>query len=210
MDVSAIPNLVTNLGAVRSSSAAGDDSVVVQLDGKILGWCAPKQALSIADSLRYWKVEGSHKVPKELEIGYFPLSRGGQYPGIYMASSPARMIRPVKYLPLGLEDYVGPLEQPYMSIAVTEPEIVSGESTHVEFSPTNILSILANMTPFSDFNQSPRNMYQCQMAKQTMGTPGAALRYRTDNKSYRLQTGKPPLLGQSYTMNTASIISPTA
>jgi len=27
------------------------------------------------------------------------------------------------------------------------------------------------MTPYSDFNQSPRNMYQCQMGKQTMGTP---------------------------------------
>jgi DNA-directed RNA polymerase I subunit RPA2 len=193
VNVSAIPQLVIDLGVVRSSSTAVDDSVVVQLDGKILGWCTPKQALAIADSLRYWKVEGSHKVPKELEIGYFPISRGGQYPGIYMASSPARMVRPVKYLPLDMEDYVGPLEQPYMSIAVIEREIVSGESTHVEFSPTNILSILANMTPFSDFNQSPRNMYQCQMGKQTMGTPGAALRYRTDNKTYRLQTGQTPI-----------------
>lgn len=193
VDVSAVPKLVTDLGAVRSSSAAGDSSVVIQLDGRILGWCTPKQALAIADTLRYWKVEGTHNVPKELEIGYFPISRGGQYPGIYMASAPARMIRPVKYLPLGEEDFVGPLEQPYMSIAVTEPEIVSGESTHVEFSPTNILSILANMTPFSDFNQSPRNMYQCQMGKQTMGTPGTALRYRTDNKTYRLQTGQTPI-----------------
>ena len=34
-----------------------------------------------------------------------------------------------------------------------------------------MLSIVASMTPFSDYNQSPRNMYQCQMAKQTMGTP---------------------------------------
>ncbi len=104
------------------------------------------------------------------------------------------MVRPVKYLPLDKEDFVGPHEQPYMSIAVAENEIISGESTHVEFDPTNILSILANMTPFSDFNQSPRNMYQCQMGKQTMGTPGTALRYRTDNKSYRLQTGQTPVV----------------
>ena len=34
-----------------------------------------------------------------------------------------------------------------------------------------MLSIAASLTPFSDYNQSPRNMYQCQMAKQTMGTP---------------------------------------
>lgn len=34
-----------------------------------------------------------------------------------------------------------------------------------------MLSVVASLTPYSDFNQSPRNMYQCQMGKQTMGTP---------------------------------------
>jgi DNA-directed RNA polymerase I subunit RPA2 len=48
-----------------------------------------------------------------------------------------------------------------------------------------MLSVVANLTPFSDFNQSPRNMYQCQMAKQSMGTPVHSLAYRTDNKLYR-------------------------
>lgn len=32
------------------------------------------------------------------------------------------------------------------------------------------------------------------MGKQTMGTPGTALKYRTDNKSYRLQTGQTPVV----------------
>ncbi|ORY04269.1 hypothetical protein BCR34DRAFT_604917 [Clohesyomyces aquaticus] len=164
LDVSSIPGLVAQLGVSSKSSASLDASVVVQLDGRILGFCTPKQAKVIGDTLRYWKVEGSHKVPLELEIGYIPNSNGGQYPGVYMFSTPARMYRPVKYLPLGKLDYVGPFEQPFMSIACTDPEIVSGDSTHVEFDPTNILSILANMTPFSDFNQSPRNMYQCLSA----------------------------------------------
>ncbi|KAL8370558.1 hypothetical protein RB595_000774 [Gaeumannomyces hyphopodioides] len=194
VDVSAIPRLAAELGVVNTSSAATEESVVVMLDGKILGWCSPGQSRRIADTLRYWKVEGSHGVPVELEIGLVPTSNGGTYPGIYMASQASRMVRPVKYLPLEKEDFVGTQEQPYMSIACTEPEIVSGESTHVEFDPTNMLSILANMTPFSDFNQSPRNMYQCQMGKQTMGTPGAALRHRTDNKMYRLQTGQTPVV----------------
>ncbi|RDW85230.1 DNA-directed RNA polymerase subunit beta [Coleophoma cylindrospora] len=193
-DASAIPKLVAELGVVSTGSSSTEESVVIQLDGRVLGFCTPKQALRIADTLRFWKVEGSHNVPKELEIGYVPASQGGSYPGIYIASAPSRMIRPVKYLPLDSEDMVGPMEQAFMSIAVTEPEIISGESTHVEFDPTNILSILANMTPFSDFNQSPRNMYQCQMGKQSMGTPGTAIRYRTDNKTYRLQTGQTPIV----------------
>ena len=183
VDVSHLPALAAELGIVEASSASTDESVVVMLDGKILGFCTPKESRRIADCFRYWKVEGSHGVPLQLEIGYVPPSRGGSYPGLYMTSTPSRMVRPVKYLPLQKEDYVGPYEQPYMSIAVVPQEIESGKSTHVEFDPTNILSILANMTPFSDFNQSPRNMYQCQMGKQTMGTPGTAIRYRTDNKS---------------------------
>ncbi|RYP87351.1 hypothetical protein DL769_000555 [Monosporascus sp. CRB-8-3] len=194
VDASAVPQLAAELGVVDTSSAATDESVVVMLNGRILGWCKPSESRRIADTFRYWKVEGSHGVPLHLEIGYIPASNGGSYPGIYMSSEPARMVRPVKYLPLEKEDFVGSLEQPYMSIAVTEQEVVSGESTHVEFDPTNMLSILANMTPFSDFNQSPRNMYQCQMGKQTMGTPGTSLAYRTDNKMYRLQTGQTPIV----------------
>ncbi|EMR61744.1 putative dna-directed rna polymerase i subunit rpa2 protein [Eutypa lata UCREL1] len=194
VDASAIPQLAAELGVVDTSSAATDESVVVMLNGRILGWCNPSESRRIADTFRYWKVEGSHGVPLHLEIGYVPSSNGGSYPGIFMSSEASRMIRPVKYLPLEKEDYVGSLEQPYMSIAVTEQEVVSGESTHVEFDPTNMLSILANMTPFSDFNQSPRNMYQCQMGKQTMGTPGTSLAYRTDNKMYRLQTGQTPIV----------------
>lgn len=194
VDASAIPALAAELGVVDTSSAATSESVVVMLNGKIIGWCKPAESRRIADTFRHWKVEGSHGVPLHLEVGFVPSSNGGSYPGIFMSSEPARMVRPTKYLPLEREDFVGPLEQPYMSIACTEPEIVSGESTHVEFDPTNILSILANMTPFSDFNQSPRNMYQCQMGKQTMGTPGTSLRYRTDNKMYRLQTGQTPIV----------------
>ena len=194
VDVSNLPHLVSQLGMVSTSAATLNDSVVIQLDGRILGFCSPRQANIIADTLRYWKVEGSHAVPLKLEIGYIPSSNAGQYPGVYMFSTPARMLRPVNYLPLDKTDYVGSFEQPFMSIACTEPEIISGDSTHAEYDPTNILSIVANQTPFSDFNQSPRNMYQCQMGKQTMGTPGTALKYRTDNKTYRLQTGQTPVV----------------
>ncbi|KAI9732821.1 MAG: DNA-directed RNA polymerase I subunit RPA2 [Cirrosporium novae-zelandiae] len=192
LDVSALPEVLASIGVEPFTSM--DESVVVQLDGRIMGFCSPKEARAIADRLRYWKVEGKYKIPLELEIGYVPSSNGGQYPGIYMFSQAARMIRPVKYLPTDKLDYVGPFEQPFMDIACTTEDIISSVSTHCEIDPTNILSILANMTPFSDFNQSPRNMYQCQMSKQTMGTPSTAIRYRADNKLYRLQSGHTPIV----------------
>ena len=104
------------------------------------------------------------------------------------------MMRPVRYLFNGECDHVGPFEQVYLDIACQPHEIERGVSTHMEYTPTQVLSVVANLTPFSDFNQSPRNMYQCQMGKQTMGTPSGALQRRTDNKLYRLQTGQTPVV----------------
>lgn len=194
LDVSHVPKAIARLGISSGSSVLMEESVVVQLDGRILGYCTPDQARRIADSLRFWKVQNMNNIPLELEVGYIPNSNGGQYPGVYIFSQCARMYRPVKYLPVDKLDYVGPFEQPYMEIACRDPDIISGHTTHIEYDPTHILSIIANMTPFSDFNQSPRNMYQCQMGKQSMGTPGTAIDYRTDNKLYRLQTGQTPIV----------------
>jgi len=50
-----------------------------------------------------------------------------------------------------------------MNVASLESEVVPGVTTHQELFPHSILSVVANLIPFSDHNQSPRNMYQCQM-----------------------------------------------
>ncbi|KAH3668897.1 hypothetical protein OGAPHI_002652 [Ogataea philodendri] len=196
-DVSEVPKLVYKLGVSPTASAmniSGPNVCCVQLDGRIIGWCSHKQGRVVADTLRFWKVEKKHGIPLDMEIGYVPPSAGGQYPGLYLFAGASRMVRPVRYLPLDQEDIIGPFEQVFMNIAVTPAEIENNIHSHVEFAPTNILSILANLTPFSDFNQSPRNMYQCQMGKQTMGTPGVALVHRSDNKLYRLQAGQTPIV----------------
>jgi len=39
----------------------------------------------------------------------------------------------------------------------------SSLATHEEIHPTGMISVVANLTPWSDHNQSPRNMYQCQV-----------------------------------------------
>jgi len=191
---SGIEKALAQLGLVSAPSMVVEESLVAQLDGRILGYCPAKRAREIAQLLRHWKVNGENGIPVELEIGHVPTSNGGLYPGLYLFSQPSRMIRPVKYIPTGQLDYVGPFEQQYMNIACVEDDIIPHLTTHIEYTPTNILSILANMTPFSDFNQSPRNMYQCQMSKQAMGTPSSNLMYRTDNKTYLLQTGQTPVV----------------
>ncbi|KAG5639686.1 hypothetical protein H0H81_005869 [Sphagnurus paluster] len=196
LTVAHIPALLAAHGMTQafSPSIDGRKNICVQLDGRVIGWAQPSLAIQLAKNLRIWKTEGKHEVPLDLEIGLVPESKGGQYPGLFLFASRSRMMRPVKYLPNGRDDQVGPFEQVYMNIACTPEEIEPEFSTHVEHNPTNFLSILANLTPFSDFNQSPRNIYQCQMGKQTMGTPSTALKHRTDNKLYRLQSGQSPVV----------------
>jgi hypothetical protein len=86
------------------------------------------------------------------------------------------------------------------NLTITLPNLTAttryrkGVTTHLELSKTNFLSIIANMTPFSDHNQSPRNMYQCQMAKQTMGFPLHSYAHRSDNKLYCLRTPQTPMV----------------
>ncbi len=75
------------------------------------------------------------------------------------------------------------MEQPFLNIACIKEDIHEGLTTHRELDVTNMLSFIASLTPFSDNNQSPRNMYQCQMGKQSMGTPAHSLTpHKTDYK----------------------------
>jgi DNA-directed RNA polymerase I subunit RPA2 len=183
LNVSNIPFLLVAQGMTQAfaTSVEGGKNICVQLDGRVIGWARPSLAKELAAALRIWKTEGKNKIPLDLEIGLVMPSEGGQYPGLYLFSSRCRMMRPVKYVLNGRDDQVGSFEQVYMDIAITPEEIEPGVSTHVEHAPTNFMSILANMTPFSDFNQasflgtrlssadlrlysqSPRNIYQCQV-----------------------------------------------
>jgi len=61
------------------------------------------------------------------------------------------------------KELIGTLEQNAMAIACPD----GGDSgspgmafTHREMHAGAMLSVVASMTPFSDYNQSPRNMYQ--------------------------------------------------
>eukprot|EP00605_Chrysophyceae_sp_TOSAG23-4_P002894 GSChrysophyteH1.ASY1.ANO1.3189.1 assembled CDS len=134
-----------------------------------------------------------------LELAYLPVAPTKErqsihcYPGLYMFTSPGRMIRPVMNLQTKTKEYIGPMEQPYMEIA-SDNEQGNNATTHIELDPTQMLSHIAALTPYSDQNQSPRNMYQCQMGKQTMGTPAHALKHRTDNKLYRIQNPQAPIV----------------
>ncbi|OXB68365.1 hypothetical protein ASZ78_015305 [Callipepla squamata] len=104
----------------------------------------------------------------------------------------------------------------FMNVATMESDVLPGITTHQELFPHSILSVVANLIPFSDHNQSPRNMYQCQMGKQTMGFPVYNYKDRSDNKLYLLHTPQSPLVRprmydyydmDSYPVGTNSVVA---
>jgi DNA-directed RNA polymerase I subunit RPA2 len=207
----ALKALLASFGVVPSGIAGGDghvqlgvDYLAVLVDGEVIGGILSSLAFELVSQLRLLKVQPMErngtilKLDPTTELAYFPSSSpdspgGGAYPGLYIFTQPARMIRPVLHLKTRQVEWIGPMEQVHMDIACLSDDIRS-ETTHVELAPDVMLSQIAAMTPFSDCNQSPRNMYQCQMGKQTMGTPAHALKHRGDNKLYRIQNPEVPLV----------------
>lgn len=183
---------------------AGPPEVLsVLLDGRIVGSIAFDIIEKAVRHLRRLKVSATSVIPEDLEVGYVPLSMGGTYPGLYLFTSASRFVRPVRNILIPSEEsnnieLVGPFEQVYMEISC--PDRGNGgrkdvfPKTHEEIHPTGILSVVGNLTPWSDHNQSPRNMYQCQMAKQTMGFSCQSLNARADQKLYHLQTPQTPIV----------------
>ncbi|XP_061601035.1 DNA-directed RNA polymerase I subunit RPA2 [Cololabis saira] len=193
-----LPALLCSLGVTPVDGSPGrafSDCYSVVLDGAVVGWVETDLAPMVVDSLRRFKVLREKTVPSWMEIVLVPKTgKASLYPGLYLFTTPCRMMRPVQNLSLGQQELIGTFEQLYMNVAVFEKEVEAGVTTHQELFPHSMLSVVANFIPYSDHNQSPRNMYQCQMGKQTMGFPLHSFMDRSDNKLYRLQTPQSPLV----------------
>ncbi len=51
------------------------------------------------------------QVPSTLEVVLVPVQRNGQYPGLFLSLSPARMMRPVFNLSTQTQELIGSFEQ---------------------------------------------------------------------------------------------------
>lgn len=193
--ISEIPSLLVEYGMMPIDTQILSEiskCYIVMLEGCIVGYVKDSEAITLASQLRALKIEGE-RLPTSTEIVLVPKKAGGQYPGLFLFIGSARMMRPVLNLQLKKIELIGTFEQVYLDVAVKKEEIYPNVTTHLELSKLNFMSNLANLIPMPDNNQSPRNMYQCQMGKQTMGTPCHNWQTQSGTKLYRLQTPGTPL-----------------
>lgn len=76
---------------------------------QVLGYFDLDMAVAACTHLRMLKTQG--KVPEKLELALVRPSERGQYGGLYMFTSPARMMRPVRNLRCNATEYISTFEQ---------------------------------------------------------------------------------------------------
>ncbi|KRT81951.1 hypothetical protein AMK59_5805, partial [Oryctes borbonicus] len=192
-----IPLVLTELGMIPYDEVDNlklnlKNCYTTMLDGKILGFVAFNAIETFVNNLRSLKINGE-KVPNTMEIVLVPLKKTrSQYPGLFLFTGPARMMRPLINVQTSRIELIGTFEQVYLHVCVNSGEFYKGVTTHMELSKTAFMSNLAHLIPMPDCNQSPRNMYQCQMGKQTMGSACHNWDIQAETKLYRLQTPASP------------------
>jgi DNA-directed RNA polymerase II subunit RPB2 len=100
-------------------------------------------------------------------------------------------------------EYIDPEEQNGIMCALNPCDLhapppsenmLTPKYTHCEIHPSTMFGVLASCIPFPEYNQSPRNAYQCCMSKQSIGIYATNYDQRMDKTAYVLTAPMRPLV----------------
>jgi DNA-directed RNA polymerase II subunit RPB2 len=94
-------------------------------------------------------------------------------------------------------EFIDIMEASYSLIATKEQldnNITNLEYSYCEIHPCLILGIIANLIPFSNYNQAPRNTYQSAMGKQAIGIYSSKYMNRLDTVGHIMSYPQNPII----------------
>ncbi|GBN90523.1 DNA-directed RNA polymerase I subunit RPA2, partial [Araneus ventricosus] len=124
-------NLFCKYGMIPSDDpiSVHSEFYTVMFDGKLVGRVLEKMAHNFVMKLRSLKSLGEQKVPNHMEICFIPRTKhASQFPGIFIFTTLARMMRPVKNLITNATELIGTMEQVYLHVALKPEDVVPGVS----------------------------------------------------------------------------------
>ena len=90
------------------------------------------------------------------------------------------------------------VEEANNSLIAMNSENANVNHTHYEIHPSTIFSVYTATIPFSNYNQSPRNVFSGAQGKQAIGVYSTTFNNRIDTMSYLLHYPQNPLVATKY------------
>ena len=176
----------------------------VFLNGILLG--ISKEPYDLIDELK--KLRNMKLIPWCVSISYDDLDEE-----VHICSDDGRLLRPVfnvendkilytnedgtnwdELIDKNIISYIDNIEANNAVIAFNTNELKKYKNDYCEIAPAMMLGVMANIIPFPDHSQSPRNTYQAAMGKQAMSMFALSYLQRTDTIVHILNTPQRPLV----------------
>ncbi|KAF8794435.1 DNA-directed RNA polymerase I subunit RPA2 like protein [Argiope bruennichi] len=165
----------------------------VFVDGKILGWIKKKSIPSFITQLKFLRSKKNF-IPNYTEIVPILESKHcSLFPGIFIFSTPCRLIRQVRNNLNMNYELIGAYEQ----LTVQVKSCGENDAEYSEINNYNFLGMAAALIPFGENNPAQRNIFTTCKSNQAVSFPFSNLKRRSDTKSVFLTYPQIPIVATS-------------